>query len=289
MASPPFRVHLTPSPHRHRPWPGDLARRRAGARLRHDRPLHRPPPHRRRGGARGDGDGLAGGRPHARRHERAARGTRPPCPWHDAGEACRMRFAPQCAGNRLRLFQDAGAQDARQPGPCDERKGRSIAARCDAATAVAFGFDEIETTMRVSRNAWSNAMACAVGLPSAAGARCSSAPARRRRNSGSAWRASPPMPRRSPSTARRRASPMATTRHGPSLPCCGLCLARHQDALHQRGRGGTADASTRAKSLLYLEARCLCLQRGMGRSGARRIGGIDARRSPPPCPAASAN
>ena len=33
----------------------------------------------------------------------------------------------------------------------------------DAATAVAFGFDEIETTMRVARNAWSNAMACAVG------------------------------------------------------------------------------------------------------------------------------
>jgi len=33
----------------------------------------------------------------------------------------------------------------------------------DAATAVAFGFDEVETTMRVSRNAWSNALACAVG------------------------------------------------------------------------------------------------------------------------------
>ena len=33
----------------------------------------------------------------------------------------------------------------------------------DAATAVAFGFDEIETTMRVARNSWSNALACAVG------------------------------------------------------------------------------------------------------------------------------
>ncbi|MCB1487929.1 MAG: glycerol dehydratase, partial [Bauldia sp.] len=30
----------------------------------------------------------------------------------------------------------------------------------DAAIAVALGFDEIETTMRVSRNAWANAMAC---------------------------------------------------------------------------------------------------------------------------------
>jgi propanediol dehydratase large subunit len=33
----------------------------------------------------------------------------------------------------------------------------------DAAIAVALGFDEIETTMRVSRNAWSNALACCVG------------------------------------------------------------------------------------------------------------------------------
>ena len=33
----------------------------------------------------------------------------------------------------------------------------------DAAIAVALGFDEIETTQRVARNAWSNALACAVG------------------------------------------------------------------------------------------------------------------------------
>ncbi len=33
----------------------------------------------------------------------------------------------------------------------------------DAAVAVALGFDEIETTQRVARNAWSNALACAVG------------------------------------------------------------------------------------------------------------------------------
>src|SRR5690606_34217787 len=33
----------------------------------------------------------------------------------------------------------------------------------DAAVAVALGFDEIETTMRVASNSWSNAIACAVG------------------------------------------------------------------------------------------------------------------------------
>ena len=43
--------------------------------------------------------------------------------WHDAGETRRMRHAAQCAGDRLRLFQDAGAQDAGEPGACDERQG----------------------------------------------------------------------------------------------------------------------------------------------------------------------
>ena len=33
----------------------------------------------------------------------------------------------------------------------------------DAAVAVGFGFDEIETTMRVAGNAWANALACTVG------------------------------------------------------------------------------------------------------------------------------
>src|SRR4029450_873142 len=42
-------------------------------------------------------------------------------------------------------------------------KAARLRRAADAATAVAFGFDEIETTMRVSRNAWSNALACAVG------------------------------------------------------------------------------------------------------------------------------
>jgi propanediol dehydratase large subunit len=37
----------------------------------------------------------------------------------------------------------------------------------DAATAALFGFDEIETTVRVARNARSNALACAVGAAAA--------------------------------------------------------------------------------------------------------------------------
>ncbi len=51
-----------------------------------------------------------------------------------------------------------------------------------AATAVAYGFDEIETTMRVSRNAWSNALPAQWGRPSGAGECCSSAPRKRPRN-----------------------------------------------------------------------------------------------------------
>ena len=65
----------------------------------------------------------------AGRHERAAREAGAACARHDAGEARRGRIAAQRAGDRLRLFEDAGAQDARQPGACHQRQGRSAAAR----------------------------------------------------------------------------------------------------------------------------------------------------------------
>ena len=74
----------------------------------------------------------------------------------------------------------------------------------DAATAVAFGFDEIETTMRVARNAWSNAVACAVGCGRGAWGvlfQCSSEEAR---NCASRWPGSPRIPRPCPYTAQRK-------------------------------------------------------------------------------------
>jgi hypothetical protein len=38
-------------------------------------------------------------------------------PWHDAGKAGRRGLAPQCAGDRLRLFQDAGRARRRATRP----------------------------------------------------------------------------------------------------------------------------------------------------------------------------
>ena len=106
----------------------------------------------------------------------------------------------------------------------------------DAATAVALGFDEVETTMRVARNAWSNAVACAVGASVGAGARCSSVRVKKQRNCRSAWRASPPMLKPCRFMAQRKPSWMAMIRRGPRPSCRCLCVARHQDALHQWSR-----------------------------------------------------
>ena len=52
----------------------------------------------------------------------------------------------------------------------------------DAAIAVALGFDEIETTMRVARNSWSNALACCVGSSLGSQEHCFSAPAKKLKN-----------------------------------------------------------------------------------------------------------
>ncbi len=145
----------------------------------------------------------------------------------------------------------------------------------DAATAVAFGFDEIETTMRVSRNAWSNALACAVGA--AVGRwgtlfQCSSEEAEELRIGMSGF-----------SSYAETVSVYGTEKSftdGDDTPWSKAFLAA---AYASRGikmrctSGAGAELLMgfhEAKSLLYLEARCLCLQRGMGVQGTQN-GGID--------------
>jgi propanediol dehydratase large subunit len=141
----------------------------------------------------------------------------------------------------------------------------------DAATAVAFGFDEIETTMRVSRNAWSNAVACAVG--SAVGRwgvlfQCSS---ERPRSCASAWRASP---LETVLFKHQKTFIDTMTHHGRGL----LAAAHASRGIKMRCTSGAGSELLmgfhESKSLLYLEARCLCLQRGMGAQGTQN-GGID--------------
>ena len=145
----------------------------------------------------------------------------------------------------------------------------------DAATAVAFGFDEIETTMRVSRNAWSNAVACAVG--SAVGRwgvlfQCSSEEAEELRIGMAGF-----------TSYAETVSVYGTEKtfiDGDDTPWSKafLAAAYASRGIKMRCTSGAGSELLmgfhESKSLLYLEARCLCLQRGMGAQGTQN-GGID--------------
>ena len=145
----------------------------------------------------------------------------------------------------------------------------------DAATAVAFGFDEVETTMRVARNAWSNALACAVGA--AVGRwgvlfQCSSEEAEELQIGMAGF-----------TSYAETVSVYGTERafvDGDDTPWSKafLAAAYASRGIKMRCTSGAASellmGSHESKSLLYLEARCLCLQRAMGVQGTQN-GGID--------------
>ena len=145
----------------------------------------------------------------------------------------------------------------------------------DAATAVAFGFDEIETTMRVSRNAWSNAVACAVG--GAVGRwgtlfQCSSEEAEELKIGMAGF-----------TSYAETVSVYGTEKSftdGDDTPWSKafLAAAYASRGIKMRCTSGAGSELLmgfhESKSLLYLEARCLCLQRGMGVQGTQN-GGID--------------
>jgi propanediol dehydratase large subunit len=145
----------------------------------------------------------------------------------------------------------------------------------DAATAVGFGFDEIETTTRVARNAWSNALACAVGA--AVGRwgtllQCSSEEAEELRIGMAGF-----------TSYAETVSVYGTERSftdGDDTPWSKafLAAAYASRGIKMRCTSGAGSELLmgfhEAKTLLYLEARCLCLQRGMGAQGTQN-GGID--------------
>jgi propanediol dehydratase large subunit len=145
----------------------------------------------------------------------------------------------------------------------------------DAATAVAFGFDEIETTMRVSRNAWSNALACCVGA--AVGRwgtlfQCSSEEAEELQIGMAGF------------TSYAETVSVYGTENafidGDDTPWSKafLTTAYASRGIKMRCTSGAASELLmgfhESKSLLYLEARCLCMQRAMGAQGTQN-GGID--------------
>ena len=145
----------------------------------------------------------------------------------------------------------------------------------DAAIAVALGFDEIETTMRVARNSWSNALACCIG--SAVGCagtlfQCSSEEAEELEIGMAGF-----------TSYAETVSVYGTESafiDGDDTPWskAWLTAAYASRGIKMRCTSGAAAELLmgfhEAKSLLYLEARCLCLQRGMGSQGTQN-GGID--------------
>lgn len=145
----------------------------------------------------------------------------------------------------------------------------------DAAIAVAFGFDEIETTMRVARNAWSNALAGAIGA--AVGRwgtlfQCASEEAEELQIGMAGF-----------TSYAETVSVYGTERaftDGDDTPWSKafLAAAYASRGIKMRCTSGAASELLmgfhEAKSLLYLEARCLCLQRAMGVQGTQN-GGID--------------
>lgn len=145
----------------------------------------------------------------------------------------------------------------------------------DAAIAVALGFDEIETTMRVARNSWSNALACCVG--SAVGRagtlfQCSSEEAEELEIGMAGF-----------TSYAETVSVYGTESafiDGDDTPWskAWLTAAYASRGIKMRCTSGAASELLmgfhESKSLLYLEARCLCLQRGMGSQGTQN-GGID--------------
>jgi propanediol dehydratase large subunit len=145
----------------------------------------------------------------------------------------------------------------------------------DAAVAVALGFDEIETTMRVARNSWSNALACcigaAVGKPGTL-FQCSSEEAEELEIGMAGF-----------TSYAETVSVYGTESafiDGDDTPWskAWLAAAYASRGIKMRCTSGAASELLmgfhEAKSLLYLEARCLCLQRGMGAQGTQN-GGID--------------
>ena len=145
----------------------------------------------------------------------------------------------------------------------------------DAAIAVAFGFDEIETTMRVSRNAWSNALACCVGAAvGRAGTlfQCSSEEAEELQ-----------IGMRGFTSYAETVSVYGTEKafiDGDDTPWskAWLTAAYASRGIKMRCTSGAASELLmgfhESKSLIYLEARCLCMQRAMGAQGTQN-GGID--------------
>jgi propanediol dehydratase large subunit len=145
----------------------------------------------------------------------------------------------------------------------------------DAATAAIYGFDEIETTVRVARNGRTNAIACAVGAAVARDGiliQCSIEEAEELRIGIAGFT--------SYTETMSVYGTEASFIDGDDTPWSKALLAAAYASRGLKARCTSGSSSEllmgfhESKSMLYLEARCLCLQRAMGIQGTQN-GGID--------------
>ena len=145
----------------------------------------------------------------------------------------------------------------------------------DAATAALYGFDEIETTVRVARNGRTNALACAVGAAVAREGvliQCSLEEAEELRLALAGF------------TSYTETMSVYGTEgaflDGDDTPWSKAFLTAVYASRGLKARctsGGSSELLMGfhgGQSMLYLEARCVCLQRAMGVQGTQN-GGID--------------
>lgn len=199
---------------------------------------------------------------------RLARGLTPARLAEVVGHLSAMEIA--FAYSKMRARQSPGNQ-----AHVTNAKDDPLQLAADAAVAVGLGFDEIETTQRVARNAWSNALACAVGASVGRWGtlfQCSSEEAEELQiamrgftsyaetvsvyGSEGAFVDGDDTPWSKAFLAAAYAS------RGVKMRCTSGAGAELLMGFHQ------------SQSLLYLESRCLCLQRAMGVQGTQN-GGID--------------
>jgi len=175
-------------------------------------------------------------------------------------------------------FAQAKLRARRSPGNqahVTNAKDDPLQLAADSATAAAMGFDEIETTMRVARNAWSNALACTIGAAvGKAGTlfQCAFEEAEELKLGMAGF-----------TSYAETVSVYGTEGSfvdGDDTPWSKAFLIAAYASRGIKARctsGGGAELLMGfhdAKSILYLEARCLCVQRGIGVQGTQN-GGID--------------
>ncbi|MCC7361529.1 MAG: propanediol dehydratase [Anaerolineales bacterium] len=145
----------------------------------------------------------------------------------------------------------------------------------DAATAALYGFDEIETTVRVARNGRTNAIACAVGAAVAREGvliQCALEEAEELRIAMAGF------------TSYTETMSVYGTEgaflDGDDTPWSKALLTAAYASRGLKARctsGSSAELLMgfhQGQSMLYLEARCVCLQRALGVQGTQN-GGID--------------